>query len=265
MSVYLGDTGLVYLQRPTGVKYSEAITSLKVDSVNDKLLLDIGPTVFSTGDFIRFKEENNLAITFLPGDPTGAVDYYIHVDPVSGWRLYDDWASAMRGGDNYVDLETTTAFTLEVELIAEQEKKLAEVSSFSLSTSRESESVLSLGEDFRSVVPGEISGSGSVTCFWSFDPAGSVLEQARYCADFVIGTGDTQPVKLALVIVTRGVGSSTGDVQSETDRELFYLVNAHITSSAISFSVEQPVSAVLQFVTTGDIQLIYGDIQDYFV
>lgn len=264
MSVYLGDTGLVYLQRPTGVKYSEAITSLKVDSVNDKLLLDIGPTVFSTGDFIRFKEENNLAITFLPGDPTGAVDYYIHVDPVSGWRLYDDWASAMRGGDNYIDLEATTAFTLEVELVVEQEKQLAELTKFSLSTSRESESVLSLGEDFRSVVPGEISGSGSVTCFWSFDPGLSALEQSRYCAELAINTGDARPIKLALVLVNRNVGSESGDVRSRPDKELFYLVDAYITESAIDFGVGEPVSAVLDFVTTGDIQLIYGDVQDYF-
>ena len=263
MSIYLGNTGLVYLQRPGGAKYSEAITSVNVDTANDKLLLNT-VTSFVTGDLVRFTDAGGGSITFLPGDPASPVDRYINVDPVNGWRLYSTWESAMKGDSTYENLETSTAFTLETESQVQNERLLAEVTGFEFSTSKTTADVLSLGEEFLSRVPGAISGAGSISCFWSFDGSTSGKEQARYCSELVVSTGDAQPFTAALVLVPKNVASENGDAAGVADKDLFFRINAYIRDAALSFAVGEAVQARLNFVTTGAMELIYEDVSSYF-
>ena len=63
----------------------------------------------------------------------------------------------------------------------------------------------------------------------------------------------------ALIIKSSDAAAVDGEYVSD-DREFFYLVNALVTNVALSFEAADVVRSQIDFVTTGEIKLLFGNV-----
>ena len=259
MGIYLGNAGAIRLRRMFGYKVTENITTSKVNTTTNTLDLSSPETAFVTGDKVTLtRDSGNL--DFIVG-ASGTETYYVHVNTLQGLRFFTSWADALTNAD--ADAQTlqapTGTYEITLEKVDQNEKALGQISSFEVSTSRDTEQVASLSESFTRNVSTLISGSGNVTCFWNYDSSVSLEEQANFFHNLILSQDVQSEFTAALIIKSSDAAAVDGEYVSD-DREFFYLVNALVTNVALSFEAADVVRSQIDFVTTGEIKLLFGNV-----
>lgn len=259
MGIYLGNAGAIRLRRMFGYKVTENITTSKVNTTTNTLDLSSPETAFVTGDKVTLtRDSGNL--DFIVG-ASGTETYYVHVNTLQGLRFFTSWADALTNAD--ADAQTlqapTGTYEITLEKVDQNEKALGQISSFEVSTSRDTEQVASLSESFTRNVSTLISGSGSITCFWNYDSSVSLEEQANFFHNLILSQDVQSEFTAALIIKSSDAAAVDGEYVSD-DREFFYLVNALVTNVAVSFEAADVVRSRIDFVTTGEIKLLFGNV-----
>lgn len=259
MGIYLGNAGAIRLRRMFGYKVTETITSAKVNTTSNTLNLSSPATAFVTGDKVTLnRASGNLDFIVAA---TGTETYFVHVNTLQGLRFFTSWADALTNADaNAQTLQAPTGtYDITLEKIDQSEQALGQISSFEISTSRDTEQVASLSESFTRNVSTLISGSGSIQCFWNYDSSVSLEEQANFFNNLILCQDVQSEFTAALIIKSADAAPADGEYQSD-DREFFYLVNALVTNVALSFEASQVVQSQIDFVTTGEIKLLFGNV-----
>lgn len=259
MGIYLGNAGAIRLRRMFGYKVTENITTSKVNTTTNTLDLSSPETAFVTGDKVTLtRDSGNL--DFIVG-ASGTETYYVHVNTLQGLRFFTSWADALTNAD--ADVQTlqapTGTYEITLEKVDQNEKALGQISSFEVSTSRDTEQVASLSESFTRNVSTLISGSGSIECFWNYDSSVSLEEQANFFHNLILSQDVQSEFTAALIIKSSDAAAVDGEYVSD-DREFFYLVNALVTNVALSFEAADVVRSRIDFVTTGEIKLLFGNV-----
>ena len=259
MGIYLGDAGAIRLRRMFGYKVTENITTSKVNTTTNTLDLSSPETAFVTGDKVTLtRDSGNL--DFIVG-ASGTETYYVHVNTLQGLRFFTSWADALTNAD--ADVQTlqapTGTYEITLEKVDQNEKALGQIASFEVSTSRDTEQVASLSESFTRNVSTLISGSGNITCFWNYDSSVSLEEQANFFHNLILSQDVQSEFTAALIIKSSDAAAVDGEYVSD-DREFFYLVNALVTNVALSFEATDVVRSRIDFVTTGEIKLLFGNV-----
>lgn len=259
MGIYLGNAGAIRLRRMFGYKVTENITTSKVNTTTNTLDLSSPETAFVTGDKVTLtRDSGNL--DFIVG-ASGTETYYVHVNTLQGLRFFTSWADALTNAD--ADAQTlqapTGTYEITLEKVDQNEKALGQISSFEVSTSRDTEQVASLSESFTRNVSTLISGSGNITCFWNYDSSVSLEEQANFFHNLILSQDVQSEFTAALIIKSSDAAAVDGEYVSD-DREFFYLVNALVTNVALSFEATDVVRSQIDFVTTGEIKLLFGNV-----
>ena len=259
MGIYLGNAGAIRLRRMFGYKVTENITTSKVNTTTNTLDLSSPETAFVTGDKVTLtRDSGNL--DFIVG-ASGTETYYVHVNTLQGLRFFTSWADALTNAD--ADAQTlqapTGTYEITLEKIDQNEKALGQISSFEVSTSRDTEQVASLSESFTRNVSTLISGSGNITCFWNYDSSVSLEEQANFFHNLILSQDVQSEFTAALIIKSSDAAAVDGEYIND-DREFFYLVNALVTNVALSFEAADVVRSQIDFVTTGEIKLLFGNV-----
>ena len=267
MAVYLGDKGRVVISR-TQSRQSAMFTTLNVDDVaveRRRLSIDGAAFQLITGDRVRFKTQDGSDLQFVSSIDTADDDIirFVHVDPIGGIRLYDTFSEAVKGGKtSAIELDApTSAQEITVKVMGEpsQERCVANVRNFSITTSRENIDTTCLNQHFRNNYEnGLIAGQGTLNCLWSYEAD---------CADAI----DTDEIEFAeylarlCIRVVQGASFEGffylyygGDGTFAEDSTWYQCDDCIITNVAVSVEPTQLITAEIQFVTSGPIALRHG-------
>jgi hypothetical protein len=268
MAVYLGNFGLVSLNRKTFEEpqfFSVSPAEVNVTQRRFTLSYPDGADVTSTlvtGDRITISRSPITAgnLDFIAASgwaegvklPTGA--WYIHVDELGSIRLFDTLAKALAGvKTDAIELEVPGSdIPVKITLENNPGRILCNVSSYELSTSRESVDVTSLSDSFRSQHSALISGSGRLSAVWDFKRAvGDTEEVPHYLLQLVLRTEIGSEFEARLFLKTENSGYGPGFADS-----LYYAFSAVVTNAGIAIASGTIVEMTIDFVTTGAIRLL---------
>lgn len=264
MAVYLGNSGLVSIQRTGASTYTSTLDPADVNVAQKRFSFDFPNDTFITGDYLQITRVGggNLdfvdAAGFTPPGVTSTGAWYVSVDAVGGLRLFKTWGAALRGDiDDAVVLATPSgSYSITVAVANAGYRTLGEVVSYELSNQRTALDASVLGDEFVSQVSGLISGSGQITCFWDFGEHGD-LEAAQYIHHLILRQQLGSNFSAALTLKRVNEGAATGAASTDNSL-LFYLIDGLITNVGISFEATTAVQSTIDFVTTGQIQLRYS-------
>jgi len=264
MAVYLGNAGLVSIQRSGASTYTSTLDPGDVNVAQKRFSFDFPNDTFITGDYLQITRigGGNLdfidASGFTPPGVTSTGAWYVNVDAVGGIRLYKTWGASLNGGlsDAITLAPPGSSYTISVAVANAGYRQLGEVVSYELSTQRAALDASVLGEEFVRQVSGMISGSGQLSCFWDFGENGDI-EAAQYMHHLILRQQLGSNFSAVLTIKRGGEAAATG-VSSADGSQLYYLVDALITNVGISFEATTALQSQIEFVTTGQIQLRYS-------
>lgn len=272
MSIFLGSSGLVRLERTSANKSRTSISPGDVNVTKKRFTLDLPDRTLQTGDrlYIRRVDSSGAPssadLTFIDATawPGGAQQnngtWYINVDYLNGIRLYSTWAKALRGADaDALSLASiASGYPLVVNVDDPYDHVLGGVQSYELSTTRAAIDVTSLGDAFVQQYEGLISGQGSVQCLWDFQTGDNDSEFAQYIHNLVLRQKIGGRFRAAFYLKQTDDTGAYGSMDTDDIKaELFYGVTAVVTNVAVSFAPGDPVRSQINFVTTGELELLY--------
>ena len=264
MAVYLGNSGLVSIQRSGATTYTSTLDPGDVNVAQKRFSFDFPNDTFITGDYLQITRVGggNLdfidASGFTPAGVTSTGAWYVSVDAVGGIRLFKTWAAALKGdiNDAVVLATPSGSYSISVYVANAGYRTLGEVVSYELSNQRAALDATVLGEEFVNQISGLVSGSGRLSCFWDFG-GDSDIERAQYIHHLILRQQLGSNFSAALTLKRNGESAATGP--SDTDStQLYYLIDGLITNVGISFTAGEAVQSQIEFVTTGQIQLRYS-------
>ena len=280
MAVFLGESGCVELRRNS---QDELITGLvhqsDVNTSKDRFSFDFPSGLLITGDQVEIKATDGTLLSFIGpnGWPTNKVYkdgiFYVFVDEVGAIRLYKKFDEAISGevAGRIKLVDAGRSVPISMEIRNNNERILAQVTSFELNTERDSIDISALSDEFRKNTSGLISGSGRIECFFEYerrlcDPltegvSPSVLDVPIYMNQLILRTriGSEFWSKLTLI----GRGEKPYGRSNDFDDEVWYEFEARITNVGMAFSPAEPIRSTIDFVTTGEIKLRTRYVSNY--
>ena len=276
MAIYLGDAGHIEIKRremnnvivsdldPEDVDLQQLRFSF--DGVESESLL-------LSGDRVRF--ENAVAgedLVLVDGVTDTGVTRYVHVDPLGGIRLYDTFAEAISGERNGALPLVRAAATQKIEIHLEDTdyRCLAQVTDYSITTSRETLDLTNLGDEFRrNYASGLITGQGECTAFWDYEHYGSeAVEFSQYLAQLVLrvqlGAAFNGHFYIKKPNCTP-IDERCDPGESSLDDSIWWEAQCIVTNVAMSFEPGQTVKTQIQFVTTDQFQLKSGTVPGFLL
>lgn len=270
MAVYLGEHGCVELKRNSqDEQILGTVAQSDVNPDKDRFSFDFAVGTLLTGDQVEIKTTDDSLLDFIGPDgwPTGQVYkdgiFYLSVDEVGSIRLYlsfdESIAGETQGRVSLVDPGRSVPISIEVR--NNNERILAQVTSFELNTERDSVDISALSDEFRRNTSGLISGSGQIECFFEYDKRpcdpltsnGSDMEVPVYINQLILRTKIGSEFYGILTLIGRGP-KPYGRLD-DADDEVWYEFEGRITNVGMSFSPTEPIRSTIQFVTTGEIKL----------
>lgn len=286
MSIFIGSSGLVRLERTSANKTRTSIAAGDVNTTKKRFTLPLADNVLQTGDrlYIRRIETSGALstsnLTFIdatawPGgsqQPDGT--WYINVDYLNGIRLYSTWSAALRGSESdALSLASiASGYPLVISVDDPLDHVMGGVRNYELSTNREAIDVTSLGDAFVRQYEGLISGEGSMECLWDFQTGrgdqatGEAAEYSQYLHQLVLRQKLGSRFRATLFLKQSEDNGAYGTVEAASrNLALFYGVEAVVTQVAISFDPESVTASRINFVTTGTIDLLYEPPASYLL
>ena len=264
--IYLGQYGDIELQRDslnsflgTQLDPSDVNTTLKRFSVNG------ASGALITGDYIDIEtvDKSNLELVTGHNYPDGS--WFVHVDALGGLRLYTTFEASISGGvTGAVALSTpSTRKDITIKTRNTRFRHLANITSFEISTMRDSVDLTSLGDQFkRQYEAGLISGQGSIECLWEHNQ-NKANEECAVDGEF--------PFYLAQLVVrlTQGADFKSRFYiykdNSNTSNSVWYQADCVVTNVVISVPATEQITSRIEFVTNGEIKLNTGSAPSYLL
>lgn len=276
MAIYLGASGIVQLSRIGDGHFHSQLDSGDVNVSESRFSFDFPNGTFISGDRVTItRVEADLTpstdlLDFVDGSGWGDGSqhsdgtWFVHVDPIGGLRLYSEWGKSLEGSrTEAIQLNVpASSYKIQVALAEAAPHCLGQVTDYTLSTQRDSVDVTSLGNAFREQYSGLISGSGQITALWDWRPAtcgiGSV-EVAHYFHQLILRQQLGSEFLAELFIKRDGavpIDEELSDLAVRT--AIYYRTKAVVTGVSMAFNPGDTLRSVVQFVTTGPIELLYG-------
>ena len=264
--IYLGQYGDIELQRDslnsflgTQLDPSDVNTTLKRFSVKG------ASGALITGDYIDIEtvDKSNLELVTGHNYPDGS--WFVHVDALGGLRLYTTFEASISGGvTGAVALSTpSTRKDITIKTRNTRFRHLANITSFEISTVRDSVDLTSLGDQFkRQYEAGLISGQGTIECLWEHNQA-KVNQECGDDGEF--------PFYLAQLVVrlTQGADFKSRFYiykdNSNTSNSVWYQADCVVTNVVISVPATEQITSRIEFVTNGEIKLNTGSAPSYLL
>ena len=271
MAVYLGNAGKVLIGRSGGKQpYIFTLNNSDINVDRRRFSVRGSGSQFITGDVLEISTlptQDNIPLELVPGnkDASGRIhnDFrgFAYVDALGGIRLFKTLDDAIDGQlENAVELGLFAAGKQDVmiRLVPQFTRNcLAHVTGFEITTTRENIDTTCLSNRFRQEYEdGLIQGQGKLDCFWDY--------RADLCDEFV---GDRVEFAEYLAHLCLRV------VQGCDFHGYFYLYDSPdddlkstwyecsdclVTNVVVNVEPTQIVTASVEFITSGPIQLRHG-------
>ena len=262
MAVYLGQGGKIKIGRTTaGEAYRSVVNAPDVNVTAKRFSVDFAYAQFITGDFVEIKTVDGSNLNWIDATRADtAYSAYIHIDAAGGIRMFTTFEASLKNDkDSAVTLKIPSSnqeCTFKI-FGSGSERCLADVRSFQLTTSRNTIDTTHLGAQFRKQYEaGLIQGQGQIECLWAY----SALCGDNYGTDEVEFSAYLARLCLRLVHGASFQGQFFVYYGGDNDeRSVWYESDSCvITNVAVSVSLDQAVTATIDFVTNGPIQLREG-------
>jgi hypothetical protein len=256
MGIYLGDSGHVELQRASldGPLHG-TLDGADVNEARKRFSFDLDHSALITGDKIEIRTQDGSDLQLVAGHAYPDWTGYINIDDAGGISLYATFGDALTGNRSHaLPLQApTTPQPISVHTAYSRYRCLANISSYELTTNRETVDITSLGEEFRNqYTKGLISGQGTLNCLWNYkaslcDGTSERMEFPHYLAQLCILTQQGADFQGRFYLDT-----------STSNSYLWYEAACVITNVATTFDPGQVIRSTVQFVTTGPVRLHMG-------
>ena len=256
--IYLGNSGSVEIERSSlNAPLASVLNPSDVNANTDRFSFDFDSSSLTTGDDIEIYTEDRSDLELVSGHSFPDWRGYVHVDDAGGVRLYDNFNSAILGSkDDCLQLVTPSKpQPIAVRTRGAEFRYVAQISSYELTTSRESIDLTSLGDEERkNYTSGLISGQGSMSCLWSYKRGLCDLEG---CAKEV-----ELPQYFAQLILRLKQGSNFVGrfnlLVADKESVWYEAQTCIVTNVAVAMQPSDLVRMQIEFITSGPIKLHVG-------
>lgn len=269
MTVFLGDSGRILLRRKGSdqLMYTEVNASDVRDDV-DRFSVDFAHEQLISGDRLEIRSLGGEDLTWIDHpDVDNSFTRYINVDAAGGIRLYDTFSDAVSDNRGAAVSLVKPAQAQQVSLkVADSgnDRCLAEVRSYSITTNRETIDTTNLGAHYRKQYEsGLIQGQGRIDCLWR-NPYDANCDDDSYAGDVEFSS---YLAKLCIRLVHGAAFHGQFYIYAsgvEDEKSVWYESDTCIvTNVAVTVAPDQVIQTSIDFITSGPITLQEGYLGKY--
>ena len=269
MAYFLGNHGRFAFRRGPNAQLGTLTSSITPDDIAlslNRVGFDRAIDNIIIGDRIDITTTDERGLAFIPGTNwssntvENSFSCFVHINEAGGLRLFPAFSTAVnnsRSAEIALQAFSGDPLPVTIQIRDVSPNTLGNVTSFEFNASREAIDVTALADRFRNQYnAGLLSGSGRIDC--AFD----------YTTDGVTES----PVTVMQTIQRLDVGASfdaqlylvDAEITPET-QTIFYQMTALITSVGVSVPSDGIITASVDFVTTGDLRLVFGRPSEYIL
>jgi len=269
MTFFLGNQGNVKLRRGSQFQYGSLQGEINPDDVNtnlNRIGFDGAIDNLLTGDRIEISTTDPRKLAFFSGGTwsdntvSDALSAYVNVNAAGGLRFFRTFADAVnnvRAAEILVEPFAGAPIPVSIFVRDTTFNILGCIQSYEFSTDREAIDITALSDKFRQQYSaGLISGSGRISCSFSYETSG-VSEPALLVMQIIQRVEIGSACDLGLYLTDQAVDASVETV--------FYDLTAVVTRAGVQVGAGAAIECTIDFVTTGDIRLVFGRPSDYIL
>lgn len=274
MAIYLGNAGFVEIKRTgSATPLTSELNPSDVTTAKKRFSFDFDANSLVTGDKIQISTQDGSNLELVSGHAYPDGSWFCHVDSVGGIRLYNTFNDAINGYEStaLTLIAPAAAQNIDVKVVNTNYRYLAQMSNYDITTSRETVDLTTLGEEHRkNYDSGLISGQGTLTCFWDFESRFSDLpvlsnetntpEVAQYLCSLLLRI--QQGAQFDGKFFLKDEGQMAANSSAMKTDSLWLEASCIVTNVAMSFEATTALTATIDFVTTGAIDLRVGKVYD---
>jgi len=284
-AIYLGNDAEIEFER-TSVKTHGVLLRENISTSADRWSFDYADSVLTTGDRIRVTRTDKNSgggydtLILKDGHTTNNWEFFVYVDLLGRIYCYDNLADALtkEGADPIALTKGTTSDwerdgggdyfqNVDIEVIEAGFRPFAKCNDYTLTTSKDTIDVTTLGEYFyKQYENGLVGGQGTVTAIWDEQ----ALENAGCSDPYVKTGGDELAAYFAKLILRIQIGAGfrgrfylrTRDDNREPDADrwaVYWQADCVCTNVAVQALPGEMLQTRIEFVTTGLFQLEISD------
>jgi hypothetical protein len=269
MTFFLGTKGNVRLRRATSVLISPLVDQIDPSDVNtilNRLSFDAAGDNLLTGDRVDISTTDArglicfTAAAWSSAAVESSISAYVNVNAAGGLRFFPSFTDAVnntRANELALFAFTGAPLPIECRVRDVSYNVLGNVVDYTLATDREAIDTTTLTDKFRQLYSaGLLSGSGTITCAFDYTTAG-VAETPLLMLQLIQRLELGSSFDCALYLTDRSNDASVTNV--------FYQFDAMVTKAGVEVRAGDIINCTIDFVTTGEIKLLIGSIEDYIL
>ena len=264
MSYFLGSTGNVRLRRNSEVSYSSTVSSDDVNTVLNRFSFDGSLENILTGDRLDISTTDPRGLAFFTpatwasNTVENSVTTSVNVNAAGGVRCFDDFSSAVnntRTVEYALQSFAGNPIPIDVRVRDVSLTTLGEVTGYTFNTDRDALDGTTLSDKFKKMhAAGLISGSGTIDCIFNYKTTG-LKETPLLMLQLINRVDIGSQFDCALKLVD-------GDLRAGA-QSVYYEFSAVVTRSGVQVTATELIECAIDFVTTGEIQLLVGEPSGY--
>lgn len=269
MTFFLGTKGNVRLRRATSVLINalqDQIDPADVNTSLNRLSFDGAGENLLTGDRVDISTTDArgmvcfAAAAWSSGTVEPSISAYVNVNAAGGLRFFPTFTDAVnntRANELALYAFTGEPISIECRVRDVSYSVLGNVIDYTLATDREAIDTTTLTDRFRQLYSaGLLSGSGTITCAFDYTTSG-VSETPLLMLQLIQRLELGSSFDCALYITDRSVDATANNV--------FYQFDAMVAKAGVQVSAGDIINCTIDFVTTGEIRLLIGSIDEYIL
>lgn len=269
MTFFLGTKGNVRLRRGTQARLGsieDQVASNDVNTILNRLSFDGAVGNILTGDRMEIETTDPRGLVCFPASTwsnatvADSLSAYVNVNQAGGIRFFNSFQDAVnnvRANELPLAAFAGDPLPITVRIRDVSYNLLGNVTDYEFSTDREAIDATALDDRFkRQLSAGLISGSGRISCAFDYRTIGFV----------------ESPLLLLQLIQRVEIGSDFDLALYLTDKEvdptvdnIFYNLTAVVTRAGVRVQAGDIIDCTIDFVTTGEQQLIFGKPSEYIL
>ncbi len=266
MTFFAGHTGTVRLRRNTqAVSFTSEIQPDDVNTALNRLGFDGSLENILTGDRVAISTTDPRKLVCFPSSTWPRINTvqeslsaYVNVNLYGGLRFFRGFEDAVNNNrDNELPLSAFTGGPLPITVEVEDTdySTLGSVTGFTFQTEREAIETTSLSDKFKQQYSaGLISGSGSIDALFS-PYTDRRKESSLLLLQLIQRVEIGAQFEAELFLTDQNAYGS--------DLDVYYKVSAVITRAGVEVGADSIISASIDFLSTGEIQLLVGRAPGY--
>ena len=264
--IYLGSYGDIELKRDSlNAFLGTQLDPSDVNSALKRFSVKGASGALISGDYIDIETVDKSNLELVTGHNYPDVSMYVHVDALGGLRLYTTFEASISGSMAAAVALSVPSASKEITIKTRNTRfrHLATITSFEISTMRDSVDLTSLGDQFkRQYEAGLISGQGTIECLWEHDQR-KVNQECGDDGEF--------PFYLAQLLIRLSQGASfkarfyVFKDNSSVANSVWYESECVVTNVVVSVPATEQITSRIEFVTTGEIKLNTGTAPGYLL